>query len=95
MIGWVTPFAAEAAQQPEMPGQPGNAAVDQLGDHAAMVAHSPEVADGAMPDTGDDGPTMPPSGMMSPGAGPSGGSSMQQWGQKTPGIEQTFARTRY
>uniref|UniRef100_A0A6M3IQY1 Uncharacterized protein n=1 Tax=viral metagenome TaxID=1070528 RepID=A0A6M3IQY1_9ZZZZ len=104
MISFVTPFAAEAAEA-GMGGQdPG--AMNQMGDHAAMVGHSPEMAAAAMPgdqewDPGvDDG--MPSGQEYMPAGGQQGAMGMPQppgGGMMQPGappaIGQTFAQRRY
>ena len=86
MISFVTPFAAEAAEA-GMSGMD-SGEMNRMGDHAAMIGHSPELASAAMPDGGgewdpgvDDDAMMAGGGMMPMGqpsappqqmAGPSG-----------------------
>lgn len=107
MIGFVTPFAAEAAEA-GMGGQDPDA-MNQMGDHAAMVGQSAELAGQAMPDEQDIGPEtdddsmMAGGGMMPTGAPmmpqqgggmmPGPGMQMPQMaGPEQPPIGQTFAR---
>ena len=94
MIGFVTPFAAEAAEA-GMGGQDPDA-MNQFGDRAAMVGNSPELAGEAMPE--DDammasGGMMPTGAPMMPGQ-QGGGMQMQQMAgpPQPPAIGQTFAR---
>jgi hypothetical protein len=101
MIGFVTPFAAEAAEA-GMGGQDTDA-MNQMGDHAAMVGNSPELAGAAMPDGGqewdpgtDDDSMMGEGGMMPTGAPmmpqQQGMQMPQMAGPEQPPIGQTFAR---
>jgi len=106
MIGFVTPFAAEAAEA-GMGGEDPDA-MNQMGDHAAMVGNSPELAAEAMPDgqewlPPEDDDMMAGGGMMPTGApmAPQQGGGMiprpgmqmpQMAGPPQPPIGQTFAR---
>lgn len=100
MIGFVTPFAAEAAEA-GIGGQDADA-MNQMGDHAAMVGNSPELANEAMPAgqewlPPEDDSMMAGGGMMPTGAPmmPQQGGGMpmpQMAGPQQPPIGQTFAR---
>lgn len=107
MIGFVTPFAAEAADA-GMGGQDSEA-MNQMGDHAAMVGQSAELAGQAMPDEQDIGPEMDDDSMMAGGGMMPTGAPMapqqvggmmprpgmqmpQMAGPPQPPIGQTFAR---
>lgn len=92
MIGFVTPFAAEAAEA-GIGGQDPDA-MNQMGDHAAMVGNSPELAAEAMP---EDDSMMAGGGMMPTGAPmmPQPGMQMPQMmagPPQPPAIGQTYAR---
>ena len=89
MIAFVTPYAAEGAETGQggmmMPGQDGQAgAMQKMGEHAAMVGHSPEMAGAATGDMGmmDDDPNGYDGG---PQGMPMAGNPMQQ----------QFAKPRY
>lgn len=60
MISFVTPLAAEAASGPYGSGD--TADIDGLGDHAALVAHSPEAISGAIGGGGEWDPMAEGSG---------------------------------
>lgn len=88
MIAFVTPYAAEGAETGQggmmMPGQGDQAgAMQKMGEHAAMVGHSPEMAGVATGDMGmmDDDPT-----------GYDGGPSMPMAANP---MQQQFAKPRY
>ena len=76
MISFVTPFAAEAADAGMVGEDPATAGttlvpaakmMNQMGDHAAMVGQSAELAGQAMPDEQDMGPETDDDSMMAGG----------------------------
>ena len=89
MIAFVTPYAAEGAESGQggmmMPGQDGQAgAMQKMGEHAAIVGHSPEMSGAATGDMGmmDEDPNGYDGG---PKSMPMSGNPMQQ----------QFAKPRY
>lgn len=76
MMAYVTPFAVES--QPGMGGdpddrvQPGQEAVDDFGDMAAMGAYNPEMAGAAVGGVRMDDPMMNSGSPQVPGGAPSG-----------------------
>lgn len=88
MISYVTPFAMEGGEGETMPAGVGGAgdmdAMQEMGEHAAMISHSPEMAGAATGDMGGAGLDQDPTGYDG-GPMPQGQSPMMQ----------QFARPRY
>ena len=95
MISFVTPFAAEAADAGMVGEDPATAGttlvpaakmMNQMGDHAAMVGQSAELAGQAMPDEQDMGPETDDDSMMAGGGMMPTGAPMapQQGGRMMP-----------
>ena len=90
MISFVTPFAMEGGEGEMMPAGIGGGAgemgaVQQMGEHAAMIGHSPEMAGAATGDMGMAGLDEDPNGYDGGPQGPQG----------QPPMMQQFARPRY
>ena len=81
MISFVTPFAMEGGEGDEMmpAGMGGDMdAVQKMGEHAAMIGHSPEMAGAATGDMGMAGLDEDPNGYDGGPQGPQGQSPMMQ-----------------